>query len=70
MIKKLAYILAFSVFLIMSLLLSVWLYFNIRYQIVYIESVPFEYDRWENTVTIILPKGKTISTSELLGTQK
>lgn len=53
--KKICYVFGSFVILALSTLLSLWLYYNIRFQIVYISSYPFERDRWENTVTMILP---------------
>lgn len=54
--KKIFYGLGSSILVVLSALSCVWLYYNIRYQIVYIQSIPFERDRWENTINIILPK--------------
>ena len=63
--KKIFYVLVFSALFALSALSCVWLYYNIRYQIVYIQSIPFEYDRWEKTVTMVLPKEKPKPSAEV-----
>jgi hypothetical protein len=29
-----------------------WLYYNARYQVVYVQSIPYIHDRWTDTVRI------------------
>lgn len=67
-------IIAFFIGILISCIVGLsgyWLYYNARYQVVYVRSVPYIHDRWTDTVKIAgdIPRPKDTNVKQGMVTE-